>query len=88
MVRGEELLTFVVYDIQDDRTRMRIASACKDYGLDHIQYSAFSGHLDGNRRRELFARLADTLGERIGRILVLPVCEKDVKLQCVVRNEE
>jgi CRISPR-associated protein Cas2 len=88
VVSVEEQLTFVIYDVQDDRTRMRVADACKDYGLDHIQYSAFSGYLDGNRRRELFARLADTLGSRAGRILVVPVCERDAKLRCMVQNQE
>jgi CRISPR-associated protein Cas2 len=50
VVRGQELLTFVVYDIEDDRVRARIASACKDYGLERIQYSAFCGQLDSTRR--------------------------------------
>ena len=79
MVRGQELLTFVVYDIQDDRKRVRVAGVCRDYGLDHIQYSAFCGPLDLTRRAELFARLVGALGDGFGRILVLPVCEKDVE---------
>lgn len=78
-MRGQELLTFVVYDIQDDRTRVRIADVCKDYGLDHIQYSAFCGLLDSTRRADMFARLVSTLGDGLGKIMVLPVCEKDVQ---------
>jgi CRISPR-associated protein Cas2 len=67
--------------------RGRIASACKDYGLDHIQYSVFSGPLDAGRRAELFARLADTLGRDIGKVLLLAVCEKDVQAKREVINE-
>lgn len=78
-MRGQEVLTFVIYDIVDDLVRGRVANACKDYGLDRIQYSAFSGPLDATRRNELATRLADMLGTEIGRILVLPVCEKDVR---------
>jgi len=52
---------------------------CKDYGLDHIQYSAFCGPLDSTRRAELFARLVSTLDGGLGKILVQPVCEKDVQ---------
>lgn len=78
-MRGQELLTFVVYDIEDDRVRLRVASACKDYGLARIQYSAFCGPLDVTRRGELTVRLADTLGRDVGKILVLPVCERDVR---------
>ena len=86
-MRGQELLTFVVYDIEDDRVRVRIANACKDYGLQRIQYSAFCGLLDGSRRSELFTRLADTLGQDVGRLLVLPVCEKDVRAKREIVNE-
>lgn len=78
-MRGQELLTFVVYDIQEDRARVRIADTCKDYGLDHIQYSAFCGPLDSTRRAELFAKLVSILGDGLGKILVLPVCERDVE---------
>ena len=85
-MRGQEVLTFVVYDVVDDRTRSRVATVCKDYGLSHIQYSAFSGRLDSTRRAEMFARLSDTLGAQVGRILVLPVCERDVQLQRLVEN--
>jgi len=78
-LRGQALLTFVVYDIEDDRVRGRVANACKDYGLERVQYSAFCGPLDASRRDELAARLADTLGHQIGKILILPVCEKDAQ---------
>ncbi len=86
-MRGQEILTFVVYDIESDRIRNRIANACKDYGLKRIQYSAFCGLLDASRRKELFARLSDTLGRRTGKILVLPVCEKDVEAKRAIVNE-
>ena len=72
-------MTFVIYDIVDDLVRGRVANACRDYGLERIQYSAFCGTLDTTRRAELAARLMDTLGAEIGKILVLPVCEKDVR---------
>ncbi len=67
-MRGPDLLTFVIYDIADDLVRSRVANACKDYGLERIQYSAFSGSLDATRRAALGTRLADTLGKEIGRI--------------------
>lgn len=86
-MRGQALLTFVIYDIEDDRVRGRVANACKDYGLERIQYSAFCGALDSSRRGELFTRLADTIGKDVGRILVLPVCEKDAQAKRQILNE-
>lgn len=80
-------MTYVVYDIEDDRVRGRVASACKDYGLERIQYSAFRGSLDASRRNELAVRLADTLGRDVGRILVQAVCERDAEARREFVNE-
>jgi CRISPR-associated protein Cas2 len=82
----EELTTYVIYDIEDDHIRNRIAEACKDYGLMRIQYSAFSGMLTRNKSNELFLRLKKELGKKQGKILVQPVCQKDVKNQYKFEN--
>jgi CRISPR-associated protein Cas2 len=61
----------VLYDISDDRTRTRVSDACKDYGLDRIQFSAYSGKLTRAAREELEMRLGKTLGNRSGAITVI-----------------
>ena len=83
----EEHGTVVIYDIPDDRTRTRISEACLDCGLERIQYSAFAGKLTRNKREELFLRLKALLDEKPGKILVQPICEKDLKIAKVVENE-
>jgi len=83
----EEYGTVVIYDIPDDRTRTRISEACLDYGLERIQFSAFRGKLTRNKREELFLRLKALLDEKPGKILVQPICEKDLKSAKVVENE-
>ena len=70
----------VIYDIPDDRIRHKISERCKDYGLDRIQYSAFAGDLDRNRREELMLRLKKTLGKKEGNIRLQPVCTRDLAL--------
>jgi len=72
--------TLVVYDIPDDRTRTKVFETCKDYGLAHIQYSAFFGPLNQNRRQELYQRLRRVLGEKEGKIIICPICDKDLSL--------
>lgn len=84
----DEVSTYVLYDIPDDGVRTKIAEVCKDYGLERIQFSAFSGALTRNMREELFLRLRDTLGARPGKILLQPVCEKDIRLGLRVENED
>ena len=43
-----------------------------------ISNTASSAALDATRRKEMFARLDQTLGHNEGKILMLQVCEKDV----------
>ena len=78
--------TLVIYDIPDDKIRNKIGNACKDYGLERIQYSAFLGEINHNRRDELFQRLRRTLGREEGNIQVYPLCDKDIKLKRIIVN--
>lgn len=73
--------TLVIYDIPDDRTRNRLAEACKDYGLTRIQFSGFMGALSHHRREELEGRLRQTMGTQVGKIHIFPLCDKDLKLR-------
>jgi len=69
----------LIYDIEDDRLRSRTADICLNYGLTRIQFSAFFGKLNRNRRQELALRLQRELGDESGRIRIIPVCEQDLK---------
>jgi CRISPR-associated protein Cas2 len=67
----------LVYDIPDDRKRAKIADACLDYGLDRIQFSAFSGWLLATQQEELFLKVKKILGKKDGNIQMFPVCAED-----------
>jgi len=74
-----EVSVVLLYDIEEDRLRARIADVCIDYGLERIQFSAFFGKLNRNRRQELALKLQNELGDESGRIRIIPVCEQDLK---------
>lgn len=67
----------LIYDIPDTRVRTKIADICLDYGLERIQYSAFTGNLRRVHQEEMLAKMRKRLGKRPGKILLLPCCEKD-----------
>lgn len=69
----------LIYDIEEDRLRTRVADVCLDYGLERIQFSAFFGKLNRNRRQELALRIQNELGGESGRVRIIPVCEQDLK---------
>lgn len=67
----------LIYDIPNDRIRTKIADKCLDYGLDRVQFSAFSGNISRNLQEELFLQVTDLLGSETGNIQLLPICGKD-----------
>jgi len=69
--------TLIVYDIVSDKARTKIADACLDYGLDRIQFSAFTGSLSRNHQQELMLRIHAILGDGAGKITLVPICDKD-----------
>lgn len=76
-----EVATLVIYDIVEDRTRLKVSEMCLDFGLERIQYSAFAGRLNRNRREELCLKLQKLLAKESasGRIRVQPMCERDFR---------
>jgi CRISPR-associated protein Cas2 len=74
-----EVSLILIYDIEDDKLRTRAADICLNYGLERIQFSAFFGKLNRNRRQELALRLQREFGNESGRIRIIPVCEQDLK---------
>src|SRR5208283_201813 len=74
-----EVSLVLIYDIEEDRVRTRVADICLDYGLERIQFSAFFGRLNRNRRQELALRVQAEIGDWSGRVRVIPVCEDDLK---------
>jgi len=74
-----EVSLVLIYDVEEDRVRGRVADICLDYGLERIQYSAFFGRLNRNRRQELCLRVQAEIGNRSARVRVIPVCEDDLK---------
>lgn len=69
---------FVIYDIEDDRNRAKVADMCQDYGLARIQFSTFFGELSRNRTEELGQRIKRQVGKKPAYVLLLPICDRDI----------
>jgi len=78
----------VVYDIVDDNKRNKIADACLDYGMDRIQYSAFTGDLATTHQDELMLKVRAILGKKPGKVQLVPICEKDWNARRVIEQKE
>jgi CRISPR-associated protein Cas2 len=71
------VLTWVLYDIADDRRRDRAARACLQAGLYRVQKSAFLGTLVDSRRDELAVLLEALTDADRDSVYVFPMCRPD-----------
>lgn len=65
----------IIYDITDDNLRLRVSETLKDYGLSHIQYSAFLGTLKRNKLHSLIIDLRKLIGDAVENVQVYPICD-------------
>lgn len=70
------LRCLLIYDISDDRARQRIADACLDFGLQRVQYSAFTGELSRTHQRALFTMIRQRLGRKAGNIQLFSLSDQ------------
>ncbi len=71
------ILTWLIYDICDDKMRNRVAKECKKAGLIRVQKSVFLGKLESNRFDELAEKCSDLIEEETDSVYVFPFCQED-----------
>jgi CRISPR-associated protein Cas2 len=71
------MLTWVVYDISDDKVRNRVARRCLDFGLYRVQKSVFLGDLAPNRVEEVLLFSRELLDPDTDSVYVFPMCRPD-----------
>jgi CRISPR-associated protein Cas2 len=74
-------MSIIIYDIPSDKLRNRIADICQDYGLKRIQFSAFLGEINHNRREELLQKIKREIGKKQANVQLFPICDKDMRLR-------
>jgi len=77
----------LVYDIVSDKQRSKVATACLDYGLDRVQYSAFVGQLSRTHQEEIMMRIGSIVGESPASIHLYPIDEKAWQRRLMIENE-
>ncbi len=78
------MMTLVIYDISDDKTRGKVASTCKRFGLNRIQKSAFLGEITSSRRKEMIEVLRRLIRGENGNIQVFVICKPDLTLRTII----
>ena len=71
------MLVWVVYDIQKNRTRSRVAKACLEAGIYRVQKSVFLGELNSNQVDELSLKIGGLIDESKDSVYIFPMCRDD-----------
>jgi len=72
------MILWVLYDIQNDRARTKVAKYCKQAGLYRVQYSCFLGTIDTNRRDSLELQIEELIDAANDKVYVFPMNRQEL----------
>lgn len=67
------MIIWVMYDIENDRSRTKIARYCKQSGLYRVQYSVFLGNINENEKDTLQLQIEEIIDEKTDSVYIFPM---------------
>jgi len=73
------MITWVMYDIQNDKARTKVAKYCKQAGLYRVQYSVFLGTVNANEKDELQLKIEVEIDEEKDKVYIFPMSKDELQ---------
>lgn len=73
------MITWVLYDIEKDKTRNKVAKVCKNIGLYRVQKSVFLGTLEDNQFDEIKLYMESIINLEKDSVYVFPMTRTSFK---------
>jgi len=73
------MIAWVMYDIENDRARSRVAKYCKQAGLYRVQYSVFLGTLDGDQKDSLELQIEEEINPEKDKVYIFPMSQDELR---------
>lgn len=73
------MILWVLYDIEKDKARNRVAKYCKQAGLYRVQYSVFLGSIDSNTKDTLELQIEQEINRDRDKVYLFPMSKKELK---------
>jgi len=80
------MLTWVMYDIEKDKARNKVAKLCEEAGIQRVQFSVFLGELNQSQRRSLQTGIEDWINPDKDRVYIFPMSRDDFN-QCILLGQ-
>jgi CRISPR-associated protein Cas2 len=73
------MITWIMYDIEKDKARTKIAKLCKQAGLYRVQFSVFLGSIDKNRLDSLHLQIEELIDESRDSVYIFPMSKTELQ---------
>lgn len=73
------MITWVLYDIQNDKARTKVSKLCKQSGLYRVQYSVFLGTLENHEKDTLSLQLEDLIDEEVDKVYIFVMNKNELQ---------
>ena len=73
------MICWLIYDIQKNKPRTRVAKICKLSGLYRVQKSVFLGSLDENERDTLHLQVKELIDEETDSVYIFPMSKNELR---------
>ncbi len=73
------MISWVLYDIQNDKARTKLAKCCKQAGLYRVQYSVFLGSLNKNQKDTLELQADELINPDIDKVYIFQMSKEELR---------
>ncbi|MEM1323960.1 MAG: CRISPR-associated endonuclease Cas2 [Bacteroidota bacterium] len=73
------MIAWVLYDIENDKARTRVAKYCKQAGLYRVQYSVFLGTVSENECDALSLQIEAEINPQRDRVYIFPMSKSELQ---------
>lgn len=73
------MIAWVMYDIEIDKSRSKVAKLCKQAGLYRVQFSVFLGTIDDNQKDTLQLQIQDLIDEETDSVYIFPMSKSELQ---------
>jgi CRISPR-associated protein Cas2 len=73
------MIAWVIYDIQENKPRTKVAKFCKQAGLYRVQKSVFLGTLTAHEKDTLELQIEEEIDEDTDSVYIFPMSKKELR---------
>lgn len=73
------MIAWVMYDIEDDKVRSKVAKLCKQAGLYRVQFSVFLGSIDANQKDTLELQITGQIDVEKDSVYIFPMSKNELQ---------